>query len=51
MQMAHAKAAGATSDEVLEALEIAAHMCMTKSQSYSLREYARQFGKDYKEVD
>ena len=51
VQMAHARAAGATSDEVLEALEIAAHMCMTKSQSYSLREYARQFGKKFDEVD
>ncbi len=49
VQMAHAKAAGATSDEMLEALEIAAYMCMTRSQSYSFREYAKQYGKDIEE--
>ncbi len=48
-QIAHAKEAGATAEEVLEAIEIASYMCMTKSQSYSLREYARQFGIEYEE--
>ena len=50
-QMAYAKAAGATSEEVLEALQIASFMCMTRSQSYGLREYARQFGIEYEEPD
>jgi len=49
VQMKHAKAAGASEDEVLEALQIGAYMCMTKSQSYSFREFARQYDKDIEE--
>ena len=49
VQMSHAKAAGATADEVLEALEIASYMCLTKSQSYSFREFAEQYDVDYEE--
>ena len=44
-QMAHAKDAGATDEEVLEVLEIASYMALTKSQSYSFREYAKQYEK------
>ena len=50
-QMTHAKEVGATADEVLEALEIAAYTCMTRSQSYSLREFARQYGVEYEEPE
>lgn len=44
-QMKDAVNCGATEDEVLEVLEIAAYMSMTRSQSYSFRVFADQFGK------
>ncbi|AGI48132.1 putative gamma-carboxymuconolactone decarboxylase subunit -like protein [Thermoplasmatales archaeon BRNA1] len=49
-QMKDAKDLGATEDEVIEVLEIAAYMCMTRSQSYSFREFAEQYGKEIKEI-
>lgn len=49
VQMMHAREAGADADEVLEALEIASYMCMTRSQSYSFREFAEQFGRKIEE--
>ena len=40
----HAKKAGATRDEVLEALMIGAFMAMTRSQSQALRVFKELFG-------
>ena len=42
----NAVALGATRDEILEALEIAGYMCMTRSQSYSFRVFADAYGMD-----
>ncbi|WP_400218466.1 carboxymuconolactone decarboxylase family protein [Methanomethylophilus alvi] len=44
-QMRESVALGATEEEVLEVLVIAAYMGMTRSQSYSFRAYAEQFGR------
>lgn len=43
VQMDHAVNAGATRDEVLEALYIASYMAMTRSQSYALRKFRERF--------
>ncbi len=45
-QMEDAVAAGATEDEVLEALQISAYMGMTRVQSVSFRVFADVFGKE-----
>jgi alkylhydroperoxidase/carboxymuconolactone decarboxylase family protein YurZ len=46
VQMKHAVAAGATKDEILEAIVIGSYMAMTRSQSYALRRYQEMFGPD-----
>lgn len=43
VQMDHAIKAGATRDEILEALYIASYMGLTRSQSYSLRKFREKF--------
>ncbi len=43
VQAEHAIQAGATRDEVLEAMLIGSYMALTKSQSYAFREYAKLF--------
>lgn len=43
VQTKHAIAAGATKDEVLEAMVIGSYMAMTRSQSYAFRKYAENF--------
>jgi len=48
VQMDHAVQAGATKDEILECLVIGSYMALTRSQSYSFREYAEMFQKDKK---
>jgi len=45
-QMKHAIEAGANRDEILEALQIASFMAMTRTQSYAFREFAHQFNVD-----
>ncbi|MFA6719265.1 MAG: carboxymuconolactone decarboxylase family protein [Prevotella sp.] len=45
LQMNHALEAGATRDEVLEALLISSYMSMTRSQSYSFRIFQEIYGK------
>ncbi len=45
-QMEDAKLAGATEDEILEALQISAYMGMTRVQSVSFRVFAEMFGKE-----
>lgn len=42
----NAAALGATKDEILEALEIAGYMCMTRSQPYAFRVFADAYGMD-----
>ena len=42
-QMRHAVDAGATKDEILEAIAIGCQISMTRSQSYALRKYAELF--------
>ena len=49
VQMKHAVEAGATRDEVLEAIVIGCQISMTRSQSYALRRYAEQFDIELKE--
>lgn len=44
VQMDHAVQAGATRDEILEALVIGSYMAMTGSQSHALRKYSERFG-------
>ncbi len=44
VQTTHAKAAGATREEVLEAMFIGSYMSMTKSQSYALRVFRDVYG-------
>ena len=44
VQTQHAIDAGATKDEVLEAIVIGSYMAMTRSQSYAFRKYAEAFG-------
>lgn len=44
-QMRESVTLGATEEEVLEVLVIAAYMGMTRSQSYSFRAYAEQFSR------
>lgn len=46
VQMRHAVAAGATRDEVFEAIMIGSYMAMTRSQSYALRRFAANFDVD-----
>lgn len=48
-QMEFAKMFGATDEEILEALQIASFMGLTKGQSISFRIYAEVFGKKYDE--
>ena len=45
VQMKHAVAAGATKDEVLEAMVIGSYMAMTRAQSYAFRKYDEMFNK------
>ena len=47
VQIKHAKDAGATADEVLEAIMIGATMCSTRAQSYALRRFADNYGIKY----
>ena len=51
VQTKHAIAAGATGDEVLEAMLIGSYMAMTRSQSYALRKYAENFGIELEPID
>ena len=44
VQMKHAIQDGADKDEILEAILIGAYMANTRSQSYALRKYAKQYG-------
>ncbi len=44
VQTKHAIAAGATKDEVFEAMMIGAYMSMTKAESYAFRKFASSFG-------
>ena len=44
VQMRHAKEAGATKDEVFEAIMIGSYMAMTRAQSYALRRFAANYG-------
>ena len=46
VQMKHAKEAGASKDEILEAITIGSLMAMTKSQSYAFRKYEEMFGSE-----
>ena len=43
VQAQHALDAGATRDEVLEAMTIGSYMAMTRAQSYAFRKYAELF--------
>ncbi|MDO5862122.1 MAG: carboxymuconolactone decarboxylase family protein [Thermoplasmata archaeon] len=43
VQTKHAKAAGATKDEIFEAMMIGAYMAMTRSESYAFRKLASNF--------
>ncbi|MBR2348784.1 MAG: carboxymuconolactone decarboxylase family protein [Candidatus Methanomethylophilaceae archaeon] len=43
VQMRHAVDAGATKDEILEAIMIGCYMSMTRAQSYAFRKYAEMF--------
>ncbi len=43
VHMRHAVEAGATKDEVLEAVTIGCHVAMNRAQSYALRRYADMF--------
>ena len=47
VQIAHAREAGASEDEILESIMIGSYMSMTRSQSYALRAYADEFDIDY----
>lgn len=47
-QLVHAVEAGASRDEILEVMEIASYMAMTKCQSYAFREFAQEYGVDTK---
>ncbi len=38
-----AREAGATKDEILEAMTIGSYMAMTRAQSYAYRKYAQEF--------
>ena len=44
VQMKHTLAAGATRDEILEAMVIGSQMAMTRAQSYAFRKYKELFG-------
>ncbi len=44
VHMKHALDAGATKDEILEAVSIGCHIPMNRAQSYALRKYAELFG-------
>ena len=44
VQTKHAIAAGATKDEIFEAMMIGAYMAMTRSESYAFRKLASNFG-------
>ena len=44
VQMKHAVSAGATKDEVLEAMLIGSYMALTRAQSYAFRKYDEMFG-------
>lgn len=47
VQIAHAKQAGATRDEVLESIMIGSTMSMTRSQSYAMRAFADNYDIKY----
>ncbi len=49
VQIQNATAAGATKDEIFEAIMVGTYMSMTKSQSYALRKYDALFPKDGEE--
>lgn len=51
VQMAHAKDAGATRDEVLEAIMVGCQMSYTRSQSYALRRFASAYTAGTEEAD
>ena len=44
VQMKHAVSAGASKDEILEAMVIGSYMAMTRAQSYAFRKYDEMFG-------
>ncbi len=46
VQMKHAVDAGASKDEVLEAMVIGSYMAMTRAQSYAFRKYKEMFDKE-----
>ena len=46
VQMKHAVDAGASKDEVLEAMLIGSYMAMTRAQSYAFRKYKEMFGEE-----
>lgn len=46
VQMKHAVAAGASKDEVLEAMVIGSYMAMTRAQSYAFRKYKEMFNEE-----
>lgn len=46
VQSIHAKDAGATKEEILEAMVIGSYMAMTRAQSYAFRKYKEIFGED-----
>lgn len=45
VQTKQAISAGATKDEIFEAMMIGSYMAMTRSESYAFRKYAENFGK------
>ena len=46
VQMKHAIAAGASKDEILEAMVIGSYMAMTRAQSYAFRKYKEILGNE-----
>lgn len=50
VQIEHAKDAGATRDEVLEAIMVGCQMNFTRSQSYALRRFATAYGIETREL-
>lgn len=49
VQMKHAIAAGATREEIFEAMVIGSQMAMTRAQSYAFRKYKELFEEDNKD--
>ena len=46
VQMRQAMAAGATRDEIFEAIMVGSYMAMTRSESYAFRKFAKNYGID-----